>query len=865
MKNKLLFVLAGFAGIVGAALPLSAELSLIPLPAEVETADGFLEISGKTTISATGEARAEAEHLAAALRAPTGFPLPVVETGGTIRLIIDPALETTEGREGYRMEISPSGASLTAAAPVGLFHAAQTFRQLLPPEAFSPQRVSGVQWRVPAVKIADRPRFGWRGFMIDTSRHFIPMPDLKRLVDMMAAHKLNLLHLHLTDDDGWRIEIKAYPKLTEIGAWRGTKCKLPNTRKGEEFERYGGFYTQEELRGLVAYAKARHISIMPEIDLPGHSLAITTAYPETLPTKMPGSVSAQGHKANAISPAREENYRMIETIMAEVAAIFPFRYVHVGGDEVNRSLWSECPEIKKWMATNKIPNLHGAQVEFTRRLGEILARHDRRLAGWQEIASDKLSKDTLVMAWIGPGAGWNAAKRGFPAVMAPGGHCYFDMPYPNAHDEPPSHWWAGPVGIDRTYAFDPLAGAKLDDAARARVLGVHAALWTEFVKPWKSKSGWLELPSVGDCANYKIWPRLCALAEMGWTPQKRRNITSFRDRLGPAHFRRLAAAGTRFRLEPPHAEVEKRAIRILPPYRGGVVRFTTDGTDPFDSKSARTWDGREAPNARLRRQFRMRTVLGDVVSPLASGAVVPPIARWSTKGWKPGESRTLEFALGAAIDSPGVYSVQFRKRKGPGKIALGRVEIVADGKSRIVAEPGKATTRAVLAIRDWKAAQSVMLRATLRVDGDKPLAEGDLLVEMVAAAPPTPMKVVTKIGHYTDHDPGALLDADPDTYFWSNRNLKAGDTLTWVFDKPLAIKHLEVRTGMPNKTRDQLLDGVVEVSENGRDFKKVSGFAYGTAKAALDGRSIRAVRLRATGKSAGWVVVQDLVIKRAGQ
>ncbi|HEX7261451.1 MAG TPA: beta-N-acetylhexosaminidase, partial [Luteolibacter sp.] len=285
--------------------------ALIPRPASITQGKGQFQLRATTSLqTAKAEEIAAAEWLAEQLRKPTGYALPVKANAApqSLGFFLDDSLKDALGAEGYRLETTAESVKIQAASAAGLFYGAQSFRQLLPAQAFGHKKATDVTWAVPAVKIEDRPRFAWRGFMIDTSRHFFPIEFLKQLIDDMASQKLNLLQIHLTDDDGWRVEIKKYPKLTEIGAWRGTECALPNTREGETFKRYGGFYTQEQLEELVAYAKQRHVEIMPEVDLPGHALAIATAYPETLPEKLSDAVSVQGYKANAISPARETNY-----------------------------------------------------------------------------------------------------------------------------------------------------------------------------------------------------------------------------------------------------------------------------------------------------------------------------------------------------------------------------------------------------------------------------------------------------------------------------------------------------------------------------------------------------------------------------
>ncbi len=452
----------------------------VPKPAKVEWLKGKYTLDAETRIIFEGDAaKAEAEELAAELRPATGLPFSVApmpslggKLGNVIVVTLDSKLESAVGKEGYQLEVFATPVVyIRAAAPAGLFSGGQTLRQLLPTTVFAKTKQEGVKWEMPCCKIEDKPRFAWRGLMLDYSRHFFDVAYTKHLLDAMAMNKLNVLHMHLADDEGWRVEIKKYPKLTEIGAWRGTECKLPN-RAGEKFARYGGFFTQDDIREIVAYAAKLHINIMPEVDLPGHALAICTAYPETLPGEGTGPKGARRHSGNVISPADEATYAMIDDIYGEFAALFPFDYVHVGGDEVNHNVWKDAPEVKQLMEREKIDSLHGVQVYFTKRLETILAKHKKQMIGWNEILNERLERSTGIMSWTGVGPGYQAVRMGFPVVMAASPHYYFDMGYPEAVDEPPAMYWAGAIDARRCYAFDPLGEKGLTSEQAQRIKGV---------------------------------------------------------------------------------------------------------------------------------------------------------------------------------------------------------------------------------------------------------------------------------------------------------------------------------------------------------------------------------------------------------
>ena len=440
-----------------------------------------------------------------------------------VRLRVDTTL-ASKSKEAYRLIVQPEAIAITGASPAGVFYGMQTLRQLLPVQVYASTKQENVEWKVPCVEIVDQPRFGWRGFMLDDSRHFQGAEFVKRLIDLMAMHKLNLLHWHLSDDDGFRIEIKSYPKLTEVGGWRGSECELKNTQKGETFTRYGGFYTQEQIRDIVAYAAARHINILPEIDMPGHSGAAATAYPEILcQGKSTGHVWCAG---------RDENYKMLDAIVGELADLFPFEYIHVGGDEVNSRAWAGCPRCKALMNREKFTSLGQLQGYFIRRYEKIVSKHGRKMIGWEEIANDGLSRDSAIVAWHSGEPGYKALAAGRNAVFAPGPFCYFDMK--ESANDTWGHTWAGIVPLSKVYSYDPFARPGLTAKQKSHVLGVQACLWTEFI-------------TSHDRADYKTWPRLCALAEVGWTPQSRRSFTDFMGRLGPEHLERLKELGVAYR------------------------------------------------------------------------------------------------------------------------------------------------------------------------------------------------------------------------------------------------------------------------------------------------------------------------------
>ena len=856
MKIRLIAFAIALVSARGAVLP------LVPLPASVETGDGpGFRLSPATSIAAAGPAAIEAEALAARLRASTGYSVPVKPGASGVSLALDPSQAAKLGAEGYLLESSASGVRITAAAPAGLFYGGQTLLQLLPPEVFSKTPVKATEWTVPAVKIEDRPRFAWRGFMFDEARQFFGKEHMLKLIDSMALHKMNRLHWHLTDDEGWRIDIKAYPKLTSVGAWRGTECALPNPRK-EQHKRYGGFYTQAEMKEIVAYAKARHIEIMPEVDLPGHSLAAVTAYPELLPEGNGGGVSAQGFKGNALSPAKEETYRFIETVFDELKTVFPYEYIHIGGDEVNHQAWQDCPQIKQLMRKEKLGNLHEVQVHFTKRLERIFAARGKRIFGWNEVLDARLDRGTGIIAWTGTGPGYQAAKMGFPVVMAPGQHCYFDMVYPDAQGEPPSHWWAGPVSCRRAYAFDPLGdGGDLPADAKSRIMGIHAALWTEFVQPWKGDL--IDLPTYSAHADYKTWPRLAAIAEIGWTPQAARSIDGFEERLGSASLRRLGMLGVTYRIPVPTATHKGGKATITPPFPGADVRYTLDGSVPTAAspQAGGTIDLTGKDPSKL----RARTFLDGRGSTMLAGATPLGAAEWTPSMLgKPGG--ITEFDLSKELTSPGIWRATFRFTSGTHALEISDTEILVNGQSvsrdthagRAGGQHRDNTWR--FEIPDIPAGAKIILRANLRGDGGNDSRGVIVLTKSDRLEPAA--TVACNLPGYGESTAPKCADWDDATLFWIGGYPKSGDTVTWTFDEPVRASSISIPTGERGSTKDQAVGAVLEYSADGATWTKLADYAYGNAEGTLpDKTAIRALRIRFTATQKTWVMVRDPVIR----
>lgn len=520
--------------------PASAQLiSLIPAPADLtRTGDGFA-LGAETRIlfpEANAEAARVAELLAAALRPATGLALPTAAAAGpesnAINLCIDSAITTPEG---YRLVAAPDRVDIIAAAGAGLFYGTQTLRQLLPPESLGAARVDGLAWTVPGVTIEDQPRFVWRGMMLDVARHFQPIPFVKKFIDTIAFHKMNRLHLHLTDDQGWRIEIKKYPKLTEVGAWRaetlvGHVARLPHKFDGTP---HGGFYTQEEIRELVAYAAERYVTIIPEIEMPGHAQAAIAAYPELGNVKEPLPVHTMWGVNRNIFNVEESTILFLQDVLAEVVDLFPGTYIHVGGDEAVKDQWEASEAVQSRIKELGLSGEAEMQRWFIARMDEFLREKGRRLIGWDEILEGGLGKEATIMAWRGVKKGIEAARAGNDVIMAPTTFTYLDYYQGPPRKEPLAI--GGLVPIEKVYSFNPVPG-ELSAEESGRILGVQGQLWAEYI-------------ATPEHAEYMAFPRACALAEVAWTPQAQRDYADFSARLG-MHVKRIETLGVNYRRLP---------------------------------------------------------------------------------------------------------------------------------------------------------------------------------------------------------------------------------------------------------------------------------------------------------------------------
>lgn len=512
-------------------------LNIVPEPFHAVKGTGVFQFSKSIAINAPSSANELTDQIAKQLRVVTGKNVFINKNEPSITLAI--IKDEVLGNEGYTLNVNASGIVISANTNAGLFYGWQTVQQIMPSAIYSKSLQSTVQWNVPYVSIIDKPRFGWRGMMLDVSRHFFSKEDVKVFIDDMARYKYNRFHWHLTDDQGWRIEIKALPKLTSVGAWRADrKGKWMNitTPAINEPKTYGGFYTQEDIKEVVAYAKSKFIEVIPEIDVPGHSMAINTAYPELSTTpNYPFQVNAgdefmdwegmNGHMTamidNSLDPSNEKVYEYLDKIMSEVAPLFPYEYIHMGGDENAKNNWEKSPNVQALMKREGLKDQVAVQSYFVKRMQKIINSKGKKMMGWDEIIQGGLDGDAVVMSWQGTKGGIEAAKQGHKVVMSPNDYNYID--YYQGELTAEGRVYRG-LRMKTTYGYEPVP----EGVDPSLILGNQANQWTEQLQTMRK-------------VQYMTWPRGLAVAETSWSPAEKKNWNSFTKKV-EAQFEKLEAA-----------------------------------------------------------------------------------------------------------------------------------------------------------------------------------------------------------------------------------------------------------------------------------------------------------------------------------
>ena len=578
--NQLLGSLMACAAMLG-AFPTSsaaADINIIPVPVKTQIQKGEFVLPQKVVISyQTADGKNIAQYMADKLKASTGYDVTVGGKKGNISIQISPSLKMAE--EGYRLTVTSKGVVIKAKTGKGAFYGMQSFMQLLPAQVESATKVNGVKWVAQCCDIQDAPRFGYRGFHLDPCRHFITVENVKKQLDLMSMFKVNTMHFHLTEDQGWRIEIKKYPKLTSIGGYR---------LQGDG-STYGGFYTQEEIKDIVAYAAKRYITVIPEIDLPGHMMAAIAAYPylsckgEQWTPRM-----VWGVEDIVMCPGKEDMFNFLEDVVREVVPLFPGKYFHIGGDECPKTSWKNCPTCQKRIEAEGLQadGKHSAEERLQsyviKRMEKMLAKYNRKIIGWDEILEGGLSPDATVMSWRGTSGGISAALQKHDVIMTPGsGGLYLDH-YQGDYKIEPVTIPSAPAYLSRTYNYEPVPDTIKSLGLEKHILGVQCNNWSEYMY-------------TNAKMEYQMYPRSLALAEIAWSPAKKKNFTDFARRVD-ANSVRLDERHVRYHIplpEQPYGSCDKVVITkdtvvTFQTSRPMKMVYTLDGSIPTPSSAVYT-------------------------------------------------------------------------------------------------------------------------------------------------------------------------------------------------------------------------------------------------------------------------------------
>lgn len=565
--------------------------SVIPYPNSLVPEEGSFVFNKKTkmicTLSLDSASQEVVHNFSALLNNVAGLKTEcIVEEEKGEKNIVFFDLDTSIANEGYSLDIDPSKIIIKASSAAGFYYAVQSLKQLLPIAVYGDKESDSVEkWEVPCVHIDDAPRFSYRGMHLDVARHFFSVDEVKRYIDLLAMHKLNVFHWHLTDDQGWRIEIKKYPKLTEIGSIRKHTMVEKNFDQYDNTP-YGGYYTQDQIRDIVNYAKERFITIIPEVDLPGHMVAALASYPSLGCTGGPYEVQGMwGVHPDVLCAGKEETYEFVTDVLSEVIELFPSRYIHIGGDECPKDRWKKCPlcqaRIRKLgLKTDKEHTAEERlQSYFMTRVEKFLNENDRQIIGWDEILEGGAAPNATVMSWRGTDGGVQAAKLRHNVVMTPNTYLYFD--YYQSEDTQTEPLAIGSyVPLERVYDFEPVPDT-LDNDSKKYILGAQANLWTEYISDFKQ-------------VEYMLLPRLDALSEVQWTRPENKNWVNFLDRLqhniqvydlkGYNYGKHIFGINPEYRIIP-----EKHCIEVTLRTQGDApVYYTLDGTVPTEKSTRYT-------------------------------------------------------------------------------------------------------------------------------------------------------------------------------------------------------------------------------------------------------------------------------------
>ncbi|TDE05407.1 beta-N-acetylhexosaminidase [Flavobacterium hiemivividum] len=832
MKKKLLLIVIFLSSM---SVLKAQKLDLIPRPVKVEQTSGAFVIPSLVHISIDKKAQKSAGYIADSFFKNTGIN-PKISIGkrnqkNTIRLVVDQKMNVPN--DGYTLSVAKTGVVVKGKSHNGVLNGFQTLLQMS-----SAKDVK--KGTIPFVKIEDYPRFEWRGMMLDVSRQFFDKETVKNYISWLAAHKMNIFHWHLTDDNGWRIEIKSMPDLTSKGAWRGPgEVLLPSYGSGDK--RYGGFYTQEDIKEVVAFAAERGVSIMPEIEIPGHSRAVTASYPEIGCVTTQETKSVQGEVKNVWCVGREENFEILDGIIKEYSELFPFDYIHIAGDEVNRANWEHCPKCKAVMAKEGYTDTFQLQNYFFRRIEKIVEKYDKKSAGWNEILKGgELSPKTEIFAWQGVSYGIESVKKGHPTIMIPGQYTYFDMAQ---SEEERGHRWAAITDTKRVYSFEPVPENDLSVEEQKLIKGVQGALWSEY----------LDVPT--RFMEYQSYPRIAALSEIAWSKKEHKNWDDFYGRLTNSHLQRLADLGIAFRDFPPTAIYKNGKITVRLPYEGAVVRYDTEGNEPTRQSPLYT----NSIETKEYEKYRFRTYFNENAASPAVKVEKLPVANWNTSKV---ETIKISEDITDHIDKKAIWYLSFNPVTDEATSGVIKEISLFENDKLIKTYLPERTLKSKPSLRfvieNYNDNNKYRLDFTVE---NKEVKESAAKVDFIASPYQEPeVKVTSSMAENPKFPFTRLEDYNLETYLRTDVPCENGDWILYTFTTPVISSKIEVLTGIPHHPRFIVSDGHVEYSYNGVDFIKGDPFDYGNAFI-YPKQAVKAVKIVITGTNNEPIMAgQDLRI-----
>ena len=653
---------------------LAEGINIIPQPVRLEQQAGSFRLTSSAVIGYQAGLKEHAEYLQQVLSQSTGWDFRLVEgkNQGDIRLALSP--DKAQGKaEGYQLDVKPGRIVLYGTDKGGVFYGIQTLLQLFPAEIYSSQRQKGVDWTVPAVSVFDAPERPWRGMMLDVARYFFDKEFVKKYIDMMAMYKLNKLQFHLIDDSGWRLEIKKYPRLTEIGAWAG-----PDTH------RLGGYYTQEDIKELIAYGQLRNVEIIPEIEFPAHMLSAVAAYPWLSCTGLQHEVPVQHFiSRDLLCVGKESSYQFLSDVLDETVSLFPSHYINIGGDEAVYDRWKECPKCQEVMKREGLTKASDLQGYLTNVVADMMKKKDRTVVGWEEIIQrGKVNHPVVALMWHNVGDTIQATKTGHKAILTPATHMYLDFPESGTPGEIKAAGWMPPISVEKCYSME-----VNDYSPESTVLGVQGCFWSDqFIHGTVLQ----ELPLLNEnrsenYAEYLTFPRLLAVSEVAWSKMSRRDYKDFFNRLSH-HYARLDYKGCNYRVpEPQIVSMKEQAdgkleFTLAPSVAGSEIVYTTDGRYP-NIHSPRYTGPVTVDN---KSDFHAMTLVTDRHYSLPI-YFAPDYSAYKQYGtftaeWKPLQIQTVmtpwRFECTGKISGNGTYEVTFIRTKGQNNLKLGTLQLL---------------------------------------------------------------------------------------------------------------------------------------------------------------------------------------------